>query len=356
LESCALVKGFAVFAGKGDWTSTAPPQAAPLTLDSRPFAVIDIETTGFSPAVDRMIEVAIRKLTADGVVEDEYATLINPQQKVEGVYVHGLRTKDVLGAPTFTEIAGDIELRLKGAVLVAHNAPFEWKFLNAEFARTGFALSQPLTLCTLWMSYMLDPNARRHRLADCCKRAGVDSVPAHDALSDAKATCQLLLAYLAVARKRGVVELRALGCKMPLESDIDWPTIPTSGRTLVRQVKAPLKPPQVPYLARLALRLKDHGVTDPDVAAYAHLLDHVLQDRRVSEAEAEELFDTAEEWGLDREQAAEVNLRYLEQLVATALDDGFVTVDERRDLDTVCKLLAVAPSVLDALISGGAAN
>jgi DNA polymerase III epsilon subunit-like protein len=61
-----------------------------------PFAVVDVETTGFSPRVhDRMLEVAVVRLAPDGALEDEYATLLNPGRDMGATDVHGLTAADV---------------------------------------------------------------------------------------------------------------------------------------------------------------------------------------------------------------------------------------------------------------------
>lgn len=123
-----------------------------------PFAVVDVETTGFSPANgDRVIEIAIARVDASGRVEDEYATLINAQGRDTGaVFVHGISNDAVRKSPLFADVADvadDILARLEGTVVVAHNAVFEERFLAAELRRAGIGVG-PLpslcSLCSLW--------------------------------------------------------------------------------------------------------------------------------------------------------------------------------------------------------------
>src|SRR3954453_21271653 len=92
-----------------------------------PYAVIDVETTGFSPAAgDRIVEIAIARVDASGRIEDEYATLLNPDGCDTGpVFIHGISSDAVRDAPRFAEVLGDILTRLDGCVIVAHNAAFE---------------------------------------------------------------------------------------------------------------------------------------------------------------------------------------------------------------------------------------
>ena len=86
--------------------------------------MIDVETTGFSPAAgDRIIEIAIARVDRRGRIEDEFATLLNPEGRDTGaVFVHGITNDAVVDAPRFADITGDVLSRLDGCVLVAHNA------------------------------------------------------------------------------------------------------------------------------------------------------------------------------------------------------------------------------------------
>lgn len=82
---------------------------------------------------DRVIEIAVARVDASGRIEDEYATLINPEGRDTGpVFVHGISNGAVRNAPLFADVAGDVLARLEGAVVVAHNAVFEERFLAAE--------------------------------------------------------------------------------------------------------------------------------------------------------------------------------------------------------------------------------
>jgi DNA polymerase III subunit epsilon len=105
-----------------------------------PFAVVAVETTGLSPAAgDRIVELAVVRVDASGRVEDEYATLLDPGRDVGPVFVHGISPSEVLGAPTFGDVAGALLARLDGAVVVAHNAAVVERFLAAELARIEVA-------------------------------------------------------------------------------------------------------------------------------------------------------------------------------------------------------------------------
>lgn len=81
--------------------------ALSLPRDSLPFAVVDVETTGFSPRLhDRLVEIAIVRIGPDGSPQDEYSTLINPLRDVGPTRIHGITAADLVEAPTFVEVMG----------------------------------------------------------------------------------------------------------------------------------------------------------------------------------------------------------------------------------------------------------
>ncbi|MFJ2354758.1 MULTISPECIES: 3'-5' exonuclease [unclassified Frigoribacterium] len=164
------------------------------------YAVIDVETTGLWPGRHhRVIEIGIVHLDVHGEVEASFETVVDPSRDLGPIHVHGLRSADVRGAPRFEHVVDDLCDRLRGRVVVAHNARFEAQFLAAEFARLG--LVSPLgadgsgALCTMKLAPTYLPGAGR-TLADCCAAIDVDLSVAHESLGDAAATAQLLSAYL----------------------------------------------------------------------------------------------------------------------------------------------------------------
>ena len=167
------------------------------------FAVLDLETTGLRPEDgDRVVEVALALVRADGTVVDEFATLVHPGRNgVAGsvdtgpVHIHGITPELVAGAPTFAQVAPELLRRLDGAVVVAHNAHFEERFLVHELARAGYEGLRLRAACTLlWARQsMATPD---HRLATVVAAAGIDFPAQHTALGDVRVTAALLPSLL----------------------------------------------------------------------------------------------------------------------------------------------------------------
>jgi DNA polymerase III epsilon subunit family exonuclease len=187
-------------------------------LFAYPFAVVDVETTGFDArGYDRIIEVAVVHLDERLRPTAEFSTLVDPQRDVTASWVHGITDDDVDGAPTFEEIAALLVEQLADRVVVAHNAPFDLRFLGAEFERLGHSMPGMSVVDTLRLT--------RCKLAVACERYGVVNDAAHMAVGDAHATGALLRAVIE-RDLGGVVDPEILGCDVPAPRSL-WPAIAT---------------------------------------------------------------------------------------------------------------------------------
>ena len=99
------------------------------------WAVLDLETTGCDPLVDRICEVAIHRVQR-GVCVDRWASLVHPGVSVGGSYaVHGIDDPQLRDAPTLRALAEPLAARLEGAIVVGHAIAFDLAFLGAAAAR-----------------------------------------------------------------------------------------------------------------------------------------------------------------------------------------------------------------------------
>ena len=159
---------------------------------SIPFAVLDVETTGLSPTRDRIIEIAIVRCATDGSVIDEWSTLVDPGRDPGPTHIHGISAADLNGAPTFSDIAAELTVRLSGYMVTAHNLSFDAGFLSAEFARAGLAPPDQLSLCTLQLARFALRDLNGYSLAACAAALGIDHPNAHRALPDTRVTASVL--------------------------------------------------------------------------------------------------------------------------------------------------------------------
>ena len=169
------------------------------------FAVVDVETTGMSPAsADRVTEIAIVHVDG-GEVTEAFETLVNPQRPIPPAIIAltHITWEMVRDAPTFAGVAESVLAGLRERVFVAHNASFDWRFVSAEVSRAaGFQLSGD-QLCTVRLARALLPQLPRRSLDNVTRYFGVDIRARHRAMGDALATAHVLTRLLRIAEDRG---------------------------------------------------------------------------------------------------------------------------------------------------------
>ncbi len=155
-------------------------------------AIVDIETTGLRFSTDRIIEVGVIVVENYKVI-NTYSTLINPGESIPAriTEITGIATHDVKGAPTFADIAQSLLEILADCIFVAHNAAFDYGFMQAEFARLNQQF-HPSALCTVRLSRKLFPQFHRHSLAHIIERFQINTTDRHRALADAQAVWDFL--------------------------------------------------------------------------------------------------------------------------------------------------------------------
>jgi DNA polymerase-3 subunit epsilon len=322
------------------------------TLGQTPFAVVDVETTGFNAGGhDRIVEIAVVRTTPEGVIHDEFATLLNPDRDVGPTDIHGITASDVIYAPSFQDVAGDIAARLADAVVVGHQLRFDLSFLMAEFTRIGGTLPRLPALCTLHLAFRFLPEAPSRKLSVCCEEAGVPLDDVHGALGDARATARLLAFYLDGARRTGSSDLGQLGCECVEIPGPEWIAWAPSCKCLHRSEARARLARERDYLARLVDRLPGDDATDATQAEYLALLDRALEDRRISTQEGDALIASATSWGLSKADVKAAHRRYLSSLVSEARADGIVTRSERADLDSVAQMLGFGTATVETLLA-----
>lgn len=168
----------------------------PSVADHRPgFAVVDLETTGFSPHQERIVEVAVVVLDPDGAELGAFCTLVDPERDPGPTHIHGITPAMVTGAPTFAQVHPYVATLLSGRVVVGHNVErFDLEFLLAECRRLGedAVPAGVVTLDTLRVAQAFLDLPGKARLVDCCDRYRLTWDDHHSALGDARVTAALL--------------------------------------------------------------------------------------------------------------------------------------------------------------------
>lgn len=160
--------------------------------------VIDFETTGLSPNLgERAIEVGAVLLNNNQIV-DRFQSLMNPGKRISGFIESytGITNKMLSTAPTIAEAMGELKNFIGSHHLVAHNASFDSRFLDAEFDRIKHKRKNEFA-CSLLMSRRIYPEAPNHKLETLVryKNLKTDGVH-HRALADAEMTAHLWIKLL----------------------------------------------------------------------------------------------------------------------------------------------------------------
>jgi DNA polymerase-3 subunit epsilon len=314
-------------------------------MRSDKIAVIDVETTGLSPwKHDRIIEIAVVTINVDGAIVAEYETLVNPKRDIGPSQIHQISSADVLRAPVFGDIAGDVLAMLSECTIVAgHNVSFDRNFLRKEYERLGVVLPEFPLFCTCQLF-------GRSSLQSYCDELGLafEGTP-HRALDDARFTARI------VSLLCSEDPLLLDQCRL---TDISWPAVtplqtPSFSRNHANL--AAREPPR--FLKRIASSIHhDAEAETANVLAYMILIDRILEDRCIDQDEENLLVDAIANLGLSSAQLTIVHTNYIHNLAIAALADGVVTDSERRDLHQVARLLGQSEAMLDRILESTASQ
>lgn len=161
--------------------------------------ILDTETTGLDPeAGHRVLEIAAIELVNDLPTGRHFHSLIDPECEVpvEATRVHGFSTADLKGKPRFADIAPALLEFLGDGPLIAHNAPFDFAFLNAELRRAGRPPLDPARMIdTLALAKERFPGLP-NSLDALCRRFGIDlsERTRHNALLDCRLLAEVYVA------------------------------------------------------------------------------------------------------------------------------------------------------------------
>jgi DNA polymerase-3 subunit epsilon len=205
-------------------------EALALALREAQYVVVDLETTGGRPGPGTIIEIGAYRMTGQRIAES-FQSLIRPHGPIPR-FISGLTSitnEMVAGAPPIETVLPEFRSFLGDAVMVAHNAPFDFAFLDFEFRRLfGLGLTNRV-LCTLALARRMLPSVRRRRLDALAEHFGLSTDGRHRGLGDARMAAELLSIFIDSAEKMGLNRLDRL---------LDYQHRGTSGRRIERHVSA----------------------------------------------------------------------------------------------------------------------
>ncbi|MBB5854288.1 exonuclease domain-containing protein [Amycolatopsis umgeniensis] len=300
------------------------------------FTAIDFETTGLHPG--HVVEVAAVRVRADGTVLREFSTLVNPGRGVDPgpAHVHRITRRELDNAPYLGEVLGDFLDLCQGSVLVAHNLPFEARFLGGEFGRLGARVPAMPGVCTLAAARrsLRLPN---YRLATVAEAVGVGEFAAHTALADAYVCARIVTTLVTTHGLRFATR--------PV-----FPELPRFAPAARLSPRRAVVPSGGTWMADFVDRVPEaaFGVPGSLRDAYVELLGNALADRHISDTEARALGSAASAAGMSDADLHRVHTGFVRAMRELAESDGVITTEEGRDLRTVAAALRV-PEVLHGL-------
>ncbi len=168
------------------------------------YTVVDIETTGLSKNYHHITEIAAVKIQ-QGKITNSYQTLINPQVRIPSFITKltGIDNHMVKDAPPINKVLPAFHQFLGTDIFVAHNATFDYGFLEHNSKIHGHSLTAP-RLCTRKLANRLFPQLPRKRLSDLCEHLNIQNVQAHRAMGDAHATALVFNEMLNILQSKGI--------------------------------------------------------------------------------------------------------------------------------------------------------
>ena len=199
-------------------------QTNDLTLNlTKDLVFFDLETTGLNVLKDRILQIALVKVFANGLPEEEMTMLINPGIPIsqEAMDVHGITPDIVANKPTFKEVAQAIYDFIGDADLAGYNSDrFDLPMLTEEFSRCGLDLNveNRRTVDVQKIFYKMEPRTLKAAYKFYCDQ---ELENAHDALADVKATYEVLKGQIKRYESVDYIDSDGLEIKRPIKNDIE---------------------------------------------------------------------------------------------------------------------------------------
>jgi DNA polymerase III subunit epsilon len=175
----------------------------PQLISKATFVVVDVETTGMSAVDDRITEIAMMKVQ-DGVLVDEFSTLVNPLVTIPAhiTSMTGIDNIMVQNAPPAREVVPFLAEFLGDSIFVAHNAAFDWGFVSNTARRERGIELHNQRLCTVKLSGRILPQLPSKSLGPVAEHLNITIPERHRASGDAYATALVLVKFLSYVQRK----------------------------------------------------------------------------------------------------------------------------------------------------------
>jgi len=174
------------------------------------FVVFDLETTGFSPIQDKIIEIGAVKVE-NGVITDKYSTFVNPKVPIPFriTQLTSITDRMVMEAPDIETVLPEFLEFVKGAVLVAHNASFDVGFIEQN-CRYQDITPDFTSVDTVALARILLPTLSKFKLNVVAKALNISQEHHHRAVDDARVTAEIFVKFIQMLHDRNIHDLGKL--------------------------------------------------------------------------------------------------------------------------------------------------
>jgi len=174
------------------------------------YVVFDIETTGFSPKHNRIIEIGAVKVV-NGKITETFSEFVNPEVPIpyQIEKLTGINDKMVMNAETIEAVLPKFLAFCEGAVMVAHNADFDMSFIFANAGRQGIEIN-PTILDTVALARVLMPQLGNYKLNNVAKHLNISLENHHRAVDDATCTGEIFVKFIEMLEEQEITHLDEL--------------------------------------------------------------------------------------------------------------------------------------------------
>ncbi|MGM0509241.1 MAG: PolC-type DNA polymerase III, partial [Fusobacteriota bacterium] len=176
-------------------------------IEEATYVVFDLETTGFSPYEDKIIEIGAVKMKGPRLIE-RFSTFINPEREIPEIITEltGIDNSMVKGAPLIEEALNNFMDFVGDSILVAHNTDFDIGFITQKLKNMGKTYDNPYADTLLWSRNILTER-KRHNLKTIAKHFRIALDNHHRAVDDAEATAKIFKNFLNIVISKGAKKL-----------------------------------------------------------------------------------------------------------------------------------------------------
>lgn len=183
------------------------------------YVVFDLETTGFSPKMNRIIEIGAVKVVG-GQIVDTFSEFVNPKVPIpyQIEKLTGINDRMVMEAETIEVLLPQFLAFCEGCVMVAHNADFDMSFIEANAKEQGLAADFTV-MDTVALARILMPHLGNFKLNNVAKHLDISLENHHRAVDDATATGEIFVRFIEMLQEKGVTTLDAINDMVEISPD-----------------------------------------------------------------------------------------------------------------------------------------